>query len=156
MLSPSSPSLCLKLAQLSISPLQFPQLPAPSPNEKPCNNTGHRSRERTGCVYNEPVVPSVTIVPFFSGSLSPLLPGLEMTNLWRGSSRGGVSFCSTSSEATSPSYNWLKDPSDKRTCAPQSWLLTLNLYTPSPLLFVSRAIMSINIIIGLKTETLVI
>lgn len=56
----------------------------PSPNEKPYNNTGHRSRERTGCVHNGPVAPNKTIVPFFSGTLPPLLPGLEKTNLWRG------------------------------------------------------------------------
>lgn len=35
-----------------------------SPNEEPNNNTGHRSRERTGCVHNRPVAPTKTIIPF--------------------------------------------------------------------------------------------
>lgn len=92
-LSLSCPHSLLFSLFLSLSPKIVPAVHQPSrsspsclpsPNEEPHNNTGHRSRERTGCVHNGPVAPSKTIVPFFSSTLSPLLPGLEKTNLWRG------------------------------------------------------------------------
>lgn len=38
----------------------------PSLNTNPNNNTGHRSRERTGCAHNRPVAPTKTIVPYSS------------------------------------------------------------------------------------------
>lgn len=77
-LSLSHPSLSLSCPHshlcLSLSPKIGPAVHQPSrsspsclpsPNEKPLNNTGHRSRERTGCAHNGPVAPSKTIVPFF-------------------------------------------------------------------------------------------
>lgn len=127
-------TLCLslpKLAQLSISPPAVPPAACPHPNEKPHNNTGHRSRERTGCVHNGPVAPSKTIVPFFSGTLPPLLPGLEKTNLWRGGRmgsgggiRGGGTFPST--------YNCVKTHSDKTL----QHTLALSVFTLPPRFFV--------------------
>lgn len=127
----------------------------PSPNEKPHNNTGHRSRERTGCTHNGPVAPSKTIVPFFSSGLSALLPGLEKTNLWRGSWRGGKPSWTTASQSHSPPYNCLKDHNDKHTCTHQHLLSPLH---PCPLpprhLFIWRVIMSFNTLIKVKTETL--
>lgn len=90
----SHPSLSCFYSLLPLSPQIGPAVHQPprsspsclpSPNEKPHNNTGHRSRERTGCAHNRPVAPHKTIISFFSSSLSPLLPGLEKTNLCRGS-----------------------------------------------------------------------
>ena len=77
----SSPCLLPQIGPAVHQPSRSSPSCLPSPNEKPHNNTGHRSRERTGCVHNGPVAPSKTIVPFFSFTLSPLLPGLEKTNL---------------------------------------------------------------------------
>lgn len=82
-LSLSHPSLMPSLSSLPLSlyaqigpavhqPSRSSPSCLPSPNEKPYNNTGHRSRERTGCVYNGPVAPSKTIIPFFSSTIFPL------------------------------------------------------------------------------------
>lgn len=109
----------------------------PSPNEKPQNNMGHRSRERTGCVHNAPVAPSETIAPFFSCTLSPLLPGLEKTNLlerWPRAVWGGC--CTTASEAPSSSHNCLKDCEDKHLNTPPLALTSLSFHSATPL-FVS-------------------
>lgn len=163
-LSLSHPSLMPSLSSLPLSlyaqigpavhqPSRSSPSCLPSPNEKPYNNTGHRSRERTGCVYNGPVAPSKTIIPFFSSTIFPLLPGLEKTNLWRESWRGGSPLWTTASEAPSLFYNCLKDHSDKHTWTHQHLLSPLPLYTLPPLsLSISRAIMLFNIIIKVKID----
>lgn len=147
-LSHLSLSLMLLLSSSSLSP-NWPSCPSaprsspsclPSPNEKPHNNTGHRSRERTGCIHNRPVAPRKTIISFFSSSLSTPLPGLEKTNLCRGSWRGGKSSWSTASEAPSPLYKCLKDHNDKHTCTHQLLLSPLHLCTIPPLsLFIFKS-----------------
>jgi len=123
----SHPSLSCSHSLLSFSP-NWPSCPLapcsspsclPSPKEKPNNNTGHRSRERTGCVHNRPVAPAKTIIPFFFFGFSALLPKLEKTDLWRCSWRGGKSSWTTASKAPSPLCNCLKDQKDKHSCAHQ-------------------------------------
>lgn len=127
----------------------------PSPNEKLHNNTGHRSRERTGCVHNGPVAPSKTIIPFFSSTLSPLLPGLEKTNLWRGGQRGGPL------EQQPPRHLPLLTIAKRTTMInTRTHHLILSphcLFTLPPCsLSSSRASMPFNTIIKVRTETFVI
>lgn len=87
------PSLSFMLSLSALSPQIGPAVHQPprrspscltSPNEEPNNNTGHRSRERTGCVHNRPVAPTKTIIPFSFPAL------LHCCQDWKWQIFGGV------------------------------------------------------------------
>lgn len=146
-----SPSLFLSLSPQIGPAVHQPSRSSPSclpsPNEKPHNNTGHRSRERTGCVHNGPVAPSKTIVPS-----SPALFH-HCCRDWKRQTFGEVVEGARGYGGTfPPTYNCLKNHIDKHS---NTLLFSLFSHCHCGSLSNSRAIMLFNAVIKVKTETCV-